>query len=257
MADRGIPDSIRKFSQASKLFSRQLRLFLIGWPVMHVENNPDFKSIWQLAHDWAGEKPDQTDPTAISPRLRLAIDRLIRAIGSKEITARWKGRRILIDDSFLSFIFDIRHAIKFYRWLIHNKFSKDYLDNLYVKRNEVIIWCDKILLLNPPPCWMPKHLLGEQISAKETKNHRPANETEDRIRCQAIASALWALDPAIHPVHMVQSTIMQRFGNGRSYSEGTIKDWIKSADPQKEPRKGPPPKIPYKIELIKDTQLRD
>lgn len=66
---------------------------------MHVENNPDFKSIWQLAHNWAGEKLDQTDPTAISPELRLAIDRLIRAIGSKEISARWKGHRIFFDDS--------------------------------------------------------------------------------------------------------------------------------------------------------------
>ncbi|MER0171410.1 MAG: hypothetical protein DU489_12545 [Nitrosomonas sp.] len=224
---------------------------------MHVENNPDFKSIWQLAHDWAGEESNQTNPAAISSELRLAIDRLIRAIGSKEISARWKGRRIFIDDSFLSFIFDFWHAIKFYRWLIHNKFSKDYLDNLYVKRNEVIIWCDKILLLNPPPCWMSKHPLGEQISAKETKNCRPANETEDRIRCHAIASALWELDPAIHPAHMVQSTIMQRFGNGRDYNEGTIKDWIKSADPHKKRKKGPPPKIEYKIKLIKDPQLED
>ena len=47
---------------------------------MHVENNPDFKTVWQLAHDWAGEKSDQTDPNAISPKLRIAIDRLIRAI---------------------------------------------------------------------------------------------------------------------------------------------------------------------------------
>ncbi len=46
---------------------------------MNVENNPDFKSTWQLAHDWAGEQSDQTDPAAISSELRLAIDRLIRA----------------------------------------------------------------------------------------------------------------------------------------------------------------------------------
>src|SRR5687768_8941980 len=105
---------------------------------MHVENNPDFRTVWQLAHDWAGEKSDQTDPNAISPELRIAIDRLARAMGSREISARWKGYRIFIDDSFLSFIFDFRHSIKFYRWLMHNKFSKDYMDNLYVKRNEVI-----------------------------------------------------------------------------------------------------------------------
>lgn len=58
---------------------------------MLVENNPDFKTIWQLAHNWVGEETDKTDPNAISPELRLAIDRLMRAIRSKKITARWKG----------------------------------------------------------------------------------------------------------------------------------------------------------------------
>ncbi|MBX3617030.1 hypothetical protein [Nitrosomonas sp.] len=224
---------------------------------MHVENNPDFKSIWQLAHDWTGETPDKTDPTAISPELRIAIDRLLRAISSKEISAKWRGRRIFIDNLLISLIFEPRHCMRFYRWLMHNEFSKDYLDNLYVRRNEVITWCDKVILLDPPPCWMPKHLLDKQISTKEAKNYRSANETEDRIRCQAIASALWELDPAIHPVHLTQSTIMRRFGNGRDYSEETIKDWIKNVDPQKKRKKGAPPKIQYKIELIKDPQLED
>lgn len=223
---------------------------------MHVENNPDFKSIWQLAHDWAGEKSDQTDPAAISSELRLAIDRLIRAIGSKEISARWKGYRIFMDESFLSFILDLRHSIRFYFWVMFNKFNKDYLDNLYVKRNEVIDLCSKSYY-DPPPCWIPNHLLDKQISAKEAKNYRPANETEDRIRCQAIASALWELDPAIHPIHMVRSKIIQQLGNGRTYDDETIKEWIKSVDPHKKRKKGAPPKIQYKIELIKDPQLED
>lgn len=119
---------------------------------MHVENNPDFKTVWQLAHDWAGEKSDQTDPNAISPKVRVSIDRLIRAIGNKEISGRWKGYRIFLDDSAFSFIFDIRHEIRFFIWVMFNKFSKDYLDNLYVKRNEVIIRCDKVALLESPPC---------------------------------------------------------------------------------------------------------
>lgn len=224
---------------------------------MHVKDNPDFKSVWQLAHDWVGEDPDQTDPKAISPRLRLAIDRLIRAIGANEISARWKGYRILKDDTFLSNIFEIRHVITFYIWLIFNKFSKNYLDNLYVKRNEVIDLCSKSYY-DPPSCWVPKHLFDQQTAAKKTKNHRPADENEDRIRCQAIASALWELDPAIHPIHMVRSKIIQQLGNGRTYDDETIKGWIKSVDPQKDRKKGPPPNLStYKIELIKDPQLKN
>lgn len=72
---------------------------------------------------------------------------MIRAIGSKEILARWKGYRIFMDNTLLSSLFDIGHTIIFYQWLIHNKFSKDYLDNLYVKRDEVITWSEKVVLI--------------------------------------------------------------------------------------------------------------
>lgn len=119
---------------------------------MYLDDNPDYKTVWQLAHDWVGEEIDKTDPNAISPELRLAIDRLMQAISCKEIIGRWKGYRIFMDESFLSTIFDLGHSIRFFIWVRFNSFSKYYLDNLYVKRNEVIIWCDKILLLDPPPC---------------------------------------------------------------------------------------------------------
>ncbi|MCE7915611.1 MAG: hypothetical protein DYH15_13305 [Nitrosomonas sp. PRO4] len=220
---------------------------------MHIKDNPDFKTVWQLAHDWTGEESDKTDPIAISPELRIAIDRLIRAIGGKEISGRWKGYRIFYDNSIFSFIFDFRHVIWFYLLLIHNSISRNYLDNLYVKRNEVIDWCGKSYY-DLPPCWKPKDLLDKQFG-KETKNHRPVNETEDRIRCQAIASALWELDRDIHPVHLVRSKILQRFGNGREYSEDTLKRWIAEVDPKNGQRKsGRPDNIEYKIVLEIDIQ---
>lgn len=79
---------------------------------MHIKDNPDFKTVWQLARDWIGDEFDKTDPIAISPALRIALDRLIRGIGSKEISARWKGYRIFYDNSFFSFIFDFKHVSK-------------------------------------------------------------------------------------------------------------------------------------------------
>ncbi|GJL76942.1 hypothetical protein [Nitrosomonas sp.] len=223
---------------------------------MHVENNPDFKTVWQLAHDWTGEEADKTDPSAISPALRIAIDRLIRGISSKEISGRWKGYRIFLGNLFLSFILEPIHCIKFYRWLIYHEFSTEYLDNLYVKRNEVITWCEKVALLDPPPCWRPKHLFDEQ-SAQETKNFRPVDEADDRIRCQAIASALWELDPEIHPSHMAKSVILQRIANGAQYELDTIIKWITEFDPQKESRKkGRPPNKQYKINLKMASRIK-
>ena len=223
---------------------------------MYLDDNPDYKTVWQLAHHWADVDPDETDTSEIPPTLREHIIRLVLAIRNKTISARTRNGVIFADNSIITFFDDIPHYIKTRICLTWNVFNKSYLDSLYVKREEVIDYCIKSYC-DFPPCWTPKRLPYELIARKETKNYRPADETEDRIRCQAIAGALWELDPAIHPVHMVQSTIMQRFGNGRDYGEETIKDWIKSVDPQKKRKKGAPPKIQYKIELIKDPQLED
>jgi len=40
---------------------------------MHIKDNPDFKTVWQLAHDLADEESDKTDPNAISPRLSFHL----------------------------------------------------------------------------------------------------------------------------------------------------------------------------------------
>ncbi|SFF15026.1 hypothetical protein [Nitrosomonas sp. Nm166] len=204
---------------------------------MHVENNPDFKTIWQLAHDWAGEKPDQTDPNAISPKLRLYIDRLIRGIGSKEISARWKGHRIFIDESFLTFVFDLRHFIKFYIWVMFNKFSKDYLDNLYVKRNEVIIWCDRVALLEPPPCWSHKKLAAidyvnsESVDPDDENNgwyHKITERRRQRVVCIELAKQLWELNPNLSYEEMQNHSIMQQFGYSSTFSSKSFKNLVRS-----------------------------
>ena len=120
----------------------------------------------------------------------------------------------------------------------------------------MIDWCSKSYY-DVPPCWKPKHPSVEQFG-KETKNHRPVNETEDRVRCQAIASALWELDQDIHPIHLDRSKIMQRFGNGREYREDTLKSWIAEADPLKGKRKsGRPENKEYRIVLEIDPKYQD
>lgn len=210
----------------------------------------DFKSVWQLAHNWAGEDPNKTDVNTISPKLKTAIHRLMHAMATYEISARSSKRLIFEDNSLWTFITDFIHYLKFYLCLRKDKFNKDYLDNLYAKRYEVIRWCINVALIDPPPCWATKRLPYESINTKETKNYRPADENEDRIRCQAIASTLWELDPSIHPNHIARSKILQRIGNGAQYDISTITDWITEFDPQQEYRKtGRPPKAQYAIKL--------
>ncbi len=223
---------------------------------MYLDDNPDYQTVWQLAHHWAGLEQTDTDIEEMPPKLREHIIRLVIAIRNRVITARTRSGVVFASNSILTIFEDTPHYFKTRICLTWGVFKKSYLDSLYVKREEVIDLCIKSYC-DFPPCWTPKRLPYESIAPKETKNYRPADENEDRIRCQAIASALWELDPTIHPIHMVRSKIMQRFGNGRTYDEGTIKEWIKGVDPQKKRKKGSPPKVQYKIELIKDPQLGD
>lgn len=203
---------------------------------MHVENNPDFKSIWQLAHDWAGEKPDQTDPNAISPELRLAIDRLIRAVGNKEISGRWKGYRIFLGNFFLSLILEPIHCIKFYRWLMYHQFSTDYLDNLYVKRNEVITWCENVALLDPPPCWSLKKSTANNPATSELVDPDDENNSwydkiterrRQRVVCIELAKQLWEVNPNLSYDEMKSHPIMQQYGYSSTFPLKPFKNLVR------------------------------
>ncbi|MBP6057816.1 MAG: hypothetical protein KA524_05240 [Nitrosomonas sp.] len=216
---------------------------------MFLDDNPDYQTVWQLAHNWTDADPNETDTNAISPKLREHIIRLMLAIRNRKISVRTRKRSIFIDDSVISLIVDTSHYLKTLNCLLKDAINKAYLDSLYVKREEVIDLCIKSHY-DPPSCWMPKHLPDEQLKTKEAKNYRPADETEDRIRCQAIASTLWELDPTIHANHIARSKILQKIGNGGLYKIDTIIDWIAELDPQKDYRKpGRPPKAKYAINL--------
>ncbi len=139
----------------------------------------DFKSVWQLAHNWAGEDPNKTDVNAISPKLKTAIHRLMHAIVNHEISARSRRRRFFEDDSLLTFAFDSHHYWEFYQCLRKNKFDKDYLNNLYVKRYEVITWCKNVAFLDLPPCWVPTSSSDKQITNNDDNNSQAKNEKRE------------------------------------------------------------------------------
>ena len=93
----------------------------------------DFKTVWQLAHNWVGADPNETDINAISLDLKTAIHRLMHAMACREISVRTRKWRVFEDESFLSIVSDLFHYLKFFQFLRKNKFKKSYLNSLYVK----------------------------------------------------------------------------------------------------------------------------
>lgn len=204
---------------------------------MYIKNNPDFKTVWQLAHDLADEESDKTDPNAISPELRIAIDRLIRAIGGKEISGRWKGYRIFYDNSIFSFIFDFRHVIRFYLLLIHNNISRNYLDNLYVKRNEVINWCENIILIDPPLCWSDKKsatnnpAMNGSVDPDDENNSwydKISERRRQRVVCIELAKQLWEKDSSLSYEDVQNHPVMQQFGYSSTFASTAFKNLVRT-----------------------------
>lgn len=120
----------------------------------------DFQTVWRLAHKWVNADPNKSDLNALSPALMQAIHRLLSAIVIRDIVARIKRISILDDDSIGTVIFDSLHHLKINTCLRKDEFDKDYLDSIYVKRSEVLNWCDKERIT--PPLWVPKNPSVEQ-----------------------------------------------------------------------------------------------
>lgn len=142
----------------------------------------DFKSVWQLAHNWTGEDPNKTDVKEVSPKLKTAIHRLMHAMVNHEISARSRRGRIFEDDSFLTFVFDSLHYWEFYQCLRRNNFNKSYLDNLYVKRYEVISWCKNVAFLDPPSCWVPISSSDKRITNSNNNNSITTKEKNGTLQ---------------------------------------------------------------------------
>lgn len=68
---------------------------------MYLENNPDYMTIWQLAHKWVNADPNETNANAIPLKLREHIIRLVIAVRNRVITARIRHGIIFENNSFL------------------------------------------------------------------------------------------------------------------------------------------------------------
>jgi hypothetical protein len=232
-------------SQVRKYLCRQFKLLTFNHEnfAMHTENNPDFKNVWQLAHVWIGADPDKTNTNDISPELRIAIHRLMHAMYCREITTRWKGYRIFLDNSFFSTIFDICHDLKFIQCLRKSKFDKTYLSKLYVKRNEIIQWCNNVVFLDPPPCWATKNLssIAHSVNEKEDSDtgwyDRLTELRRRKVICIGLAEQLWQKHPDLTYKEMHEHEIMKDLGYSSKFNFNNFKTLVRpvASEPAKLP----------------------
>ncbi|HNP52282.1 MAG TPA: hypothetical protein PKJ85_10875 [Nitrosomonas nitrosa] len=203
---------------------------------MFLDNKEEFQTVWQLAHNWTGANQDETDTVEISHELKITIHRLLHAMVCQEISARTRKRRILEDNSNITFILDIYHNYKFFQCLRKNEFDKAYLDNLYVKRNEVIKWCAHVIYLDPPPCWAPKKPLSAERSLAETMEIEDEDKgwyekltdlRRKKVASLELAKMLWEKDENQSYEQIRNHPIMKQYGNPSVFTPDAFQSWAK------------------------------
>lgn len=213
----------------------------------------DFRTIWELAHLWAGSAPDKTDPQNLPDAVSDKLQKLIWAFIRNKIGLRRKSGHKVVQEAVLFLMFDLnRTRVRLREAVTSRRFEKDFLDSLFVMRSEVLKWCTEEFL-SPPGIWAADTpLLIGAVPPKPVSGRHRDDEINKQL-CQGIARALWDIDPQIHPAHMAKHQAILRYGNGALYKdEDTVRGWINEVDPMKKGRKtGRPPAVRYLLDTEK------
>jgi len=192
----------------------------------------DYQTIWSLAHNWTNLEPESTDQNNLPSDTKIAIHRIMSAILGSKLTVRNKTFQIFLDDSFLNFIFDFSHYRKFSQCLKRDVFNKSYLDSLYVKRPDVIAWCQSDFL-TIPSIWQLRvqdNLQNaSEYDASEDENEGWYADLSDRrkqrVACLEMAKKLWLINPSQTYEEIYNHSTMKLFGNPNVFSLDAFRKW--------------------------------
>lgn len=194
-------------------------------------DNSDFHTVWKLAHNWTGLPLDGTDPANVPTPLREAVHRLLHAIVLGEISVRTRSRVIFAENSFINNLIDLPWIFRFRKCLRRNSFDTKLLDNLYVKRAEIISWCEKNYL-PIPPIWdlqNSKKPTVDDYDPSDDDNSSWYNDLTDRrkarIACLELAKKLWLANPNQTYEQVYENPTMKQFGNPGVFSFEAFRKW--------------------------------
>lgn len=201
---------------------------------MYLDSN-DFQTVWRLAHNWVGANPDKSDPNALSAELKEAIHRLMSAAISRAISIRTRRMIFFEDDSFFSLFFDFRHLKNFRKCLRGGEFNKAYLDSIYIKRGEVLRWCQNEFL-TPPPIWKLELITGganDESDDETAQWHKRLTDRQRRvITCLEIAKRIWKDNPALFYEDVYNHPDMIHQDKPRTFTLDSFKKWTRELAPE-------------------------
>jgi hypothetical protein len=192
----------------------------------------EFSTVWNLAHNMARVSPESAEENNLPEEVRHNIFSILSAITWHKISVRTPGRLILDDDSLLTFLIDFRHTQKITRTLRHGTIDKEYLDGLYVKRPEVIAWCEKDYIPIPPKWANSKPGLQSAPDSIEDEMDigwydQLTDQRKKRVTCLEIAKQLWKDNPEQSYEDVYKHPTMIKFGTPGVFSFEAFKKWAR------------------------------
>lgn len=194
----------------------------------------DYRTVWQLAHDWAGKDSESSNPESLSPEIKESIHRIIIAIKNKLISARSNTRVILGDDDFVSTVLDFHYLVKLNACAQKDRFDKKLLNSLYVWRPEVIRWCQNDLL-PIPPVWRTKleiEFAGDSDADDEHWYKRLTPRKKSIVAALHIAERIWQSDKTLLYEDVLNHEDMKKYNKPQIFpSLESFKEWARDIAP--------------------------
>lgn len=204
---------------------------------MYLEGK-EFKSIWNVAHLWAGDDPELTDPSALPEGIRDHIQWLIVGHFRGELPLRNKWWLYIdnSDTSFLTGVLALPTTLKLRKCLSRNTFDKPFLDSLRIARGELIRWCHKEFRV-PPQFWMPDDIKGETTTNDDEDEDASWYESlsdrkKQRVTMLEIAKQLWAQDQNLSYQDVYKHEALNKYGYANKCSLEVFKKWTNPYAPE-------------------------
>jgi hypothetical protein len=207
---------------------------------MFLDENNDYLTVWKLAHNWANVSPDNSDPSALPNEVKQGIHRTLSAIANRAITARNRKKVIFADEDTFEFLFfEIFNYLKLLKVQRKSVYDKSFLDSVYVKRAEVLRWCQNDFL-DPPPIWQ----LSESNSSSSVSNDNDDEDEEtswydsltpkrkQKVACLELAKKLWKINPEWSYEEVFRHSIMKQYGNPEVFTLRSFKEWAREFAPE-------------------------
>lgn len=199
---------------------------------MFLEESDDYRTVWKLAHQWANAPLENSDPANLPSEIKHNIHRVLAAIGNKSISARNKKGLIFADNGAFDFyVFELFNYLKLIRMQRTSKFDQPFLDSIYVKRPEVLRWCQNDFI-TPPQFWAPAIPAAATPEETQTDEDEETGWYEDltdkrkkRVACLEVAKKLWSINPEQSYEDVFRHPIMQQYGNPQIFSLRSFKEW--------------------------------